>query len=160
MSLLDEQLLQRLLVLVALVVMTEHPCEQILYRIVVFIHLGLVKLDEVLHDVTSWNEVVAAGDVPLADEDADVSVVVDTGIMYGGAPTAKCAAEPSVVECVVVALGAYGVPAPILCNKLPLLSAGIHQGPVCCKLSVRTCRMRRLLRQRTPPRMVPLHTLP
>ena len=84
------------------------------------------------------------------DEDGDVTVVVvtvvvvavvvswdnnDTGITCRAAPTAKCAAEPSVVDCVVVAIGAYGVSAPILCNKLPICEVVLTEGAVCTEAS-------------------------
>ena len=138
--------------LVALVAVVEHLCEQIHACIVVLLHIGPVMFDEVLDDDGSWYEVVAAGDgfggggVPRADEDRQVLVVViavvavvwdnnDTGITCRAAPTAKCAAEPSVVERSVVAIGAYGVPAPMLCNKLPICEAVLTEGAVCTEAS-------------------------
>ena len=101
-------------------------------RFAVLLHLGAVMLDEVLdEDDMSWQEdVAAAGDgigggdgVPAADEDANVLVgdgiksrQLGDGTSRRAAPTANCAAPPSVVDCVVEAVGAYGVSAPILCN--------------------------------------------
>ncbi|MFM7984447.1 MAG: hypothetical protein ACKPKO_34490, partial [Candidatus Fonsibacter sp.] len=82
---------------------------------------------------------LGGGNVPRVDEDCQVLVVVtvflvvwdsDTGITYSGTPTANCAAEPSVVDCVVVAIGAYGVSAPILCNKLPICEVAPTEGAV------------------------------
>jgi len=91
---------------------------------------------------TTWrrgrkSSLLATGSVVAMFPDCQVLVVVtvvlvvwdnsDTVIAYSGAPTANCAAEPSVVDCVVVAIGAYGVSAPILCNKLPICEVALTE---------------------------------
>ena len=47
-----------------------------------------------------------------------------------------------------------------LSTNCPFCQRDFTIGEFVAKVSVRACRMHRVLRQRTPPRMVPLHTLP
>ena len=141
--------------LVVLVAVNGQLWDQFHDCIAVLLHLGPVMFDEVLDDDGSWYEVVAAGDglgcggVPRADEDrqvlGDVAVLVvavvvvwdnnDTGITCRAALATQCAAEPSVVECVVVAVAACGVPAPMLCNKLPICEFLLAVGALDTKAS-------------------------
>ena len=111
-------------------------CDQTHDRFVVTLHLGAVAFDGVLDNSMSWYKVLAAagdglggdGGILWADEDRQillavaVAVVVvwdniDTDTSCRAALAAQCAAVPSAVDRVVVAVGAYGVSAPMLCNK-------------------------------------------
>ena len=97
----------------------------------VIFHLGAALLNGAID--------VALNSGPRPDEDRQVVVVTvinNTGTTGCAALTANCAAVPSAVDCVVKAIGAYGVTAPMLCNILPNCEDVLTDGAVSAEQSL------------------------